>query len=38
MDELGDRRFLCKARDDYAVALPISFNDPILSVDFESVV
>ena len=38
MDELGDRRFLCKARDDYVVALPISFNDPILSIDSESVV
>jgi len=38
MDELGIRRFLCKARDDYVVALPISFNDPILSIDSESVV
>lgn len=38
MDELGVRRFLCKARDDYVIALPISFNDPILSIDSESVV
>ena len=38
MDELGDRRFLCKAFDDYAAALPISFDDPILSIDSESVV
>ncbi len=38
MDELGDWRFLCKACDDYAVALPISFDDPILSIDSEGVV
>ena len=38
MDELGDRGFLCEACDDYAVALSISLDDPILSIDPESVV
>ena len=38
MDGLGDRGFLCKAHDDYAAALPISSDDPILSIDSESVV
>ena len=38
MDGLGDRGFLCKACDDYAAALPISSDDPILSIDSESVV
>ena len=38
MDELGDRRFLCEACDDYAVALSISLDDPILSIDSEGVV
>ena len=38
MDELGNWRFLCKACDDFAAALPISFDDPILSLDSESVV
>tara|TARA_X000001036_G_C20023055_1_gene539488 strand:- start:273 stop:440 length:168 start_codon:yes stop_codon:yes gene_type:complete len=38
MDGLGDRGFLCEACDDYAVALSISLDDPILSIESESVV